>query len=445
MSISQDDSSQASKGSRRDSAPLDLEDAALNAPQNLSESIVNLNIGSTAASKQGSLPSIYQLEFDELREKLAEWKQPSYRAKQVWRWLYKDLVQDFESMSNLPAGLRSDLARSYRLASLKLVESTGSRNSPAQKFLFGLGDSQMIETVLMADGESDVLDEETEELDVTQGESEPVALSGSSSRRRYTVCLSTQSGCAMGCVFCATGQMGLLCDLDAGECIEQVLFCARKLALSGERLSNIVFMGMGEPLANWPATWATIQRLTDPEAFGMSARRLTVSTVGIVPGIERIAECGLPVRLAVSLHAPDDALRSSLVAVNSVYDLDSIFKACRAYQAQGGRRITFEYVLIDGVNDAWEQAALLAQRIKGIHCHFNLIPLNPTEGSRMRPSRPERALAFKQCLVDAGYPCTLRMRRGIDIQAGCGQLRTRAEAGRLGRSIPIPLADSRPD
>jgi 23S rRNA (adenine2503-C2)-methyltransferase len=254
---------------------------------------------------------------------------------------------------------------------------------------------------------------------------------------RHTVCLSTQAGCAMGCVFCATGQMGLLRDLDAAECIEQVVYCARRLRAAGEKLDNVVFMGMGEPLANWPATWATIQRLVDPEGLALSPRRLTISTVGIVPGIRKLAEVGLPLRLAVSLHAPDDALRSRLVAVNSVYGLDAILDACRAYQAAGGRRITFEYVLIHEVNDSPEQALALARRISGVNAHCNLIPLNPTEGSQLEPSSPARAEAFQAMLRNCGVMATLRMRRGIDVAAGCGQLRARDGAGLLGRTIPI--------
>jgi 23S rRNA (adenine2503-C2)-methyltransferase len=275
-------------------------------------------------------------------------------------------------------------------------------------------------------------DEAAVASDDDAAEPEPGA---AASRERHTVCLSTQAGCAMGCVFCATGQMGLLRDLGRGECVAQVVECARRLKAAGARLSHVVFMGMGEPLANWPATWGTVETLTDPDGFGLSPRRLTISTVGIVPGIRRLSESGLPVRLAVSLHAPDDALRGRLVAVNRVYGLDDILAACRDYQAAGGRRITFEYVLIDGVNDSPAQARMLARRVAGIHGHVNLIPLNPTAGSPLRPSPPARASAFAAVLRAAGFSCTLRMRRGIDIQAGCGQLRMRSAPGQVGRSL----------
>ena len=241
----------------------------------------------------------------------------------------------------------------------------------------------------------------------------------------------------MGCVFCATGQMGLLRDLDRGECLEQLVFCARLLQEHGERLSHVVFMGMGEPLANWPATRGVIETLTDRGGFALSPRRLTVSTVGIVPGIRRLGELGLPVRLAVSLHAPDDALRSEFVAVNQVYPLAEVLAACQAYQRASKRRITFEYVLIRGVNDRLAQAGELAARLSDFKAHVNLIPLNPTEGSPMRPSRYDDAAAFADRLRAAGLPTTLRMRRGIEIQAGCGQLRARDRSGLLGRTIPL--------
>ena len=239
----------------------------------------------------------------------------------------------------------------------------------------------------------------------------------------------------MGCVFCATGQMGLVRDLTLGECVEQLVYCGRTLYRSGERLANVVFMGMGEPLANWTATWGTVQTLTDPDGFGIGARRITISTVGIVPGIRRLAETGLPVRLAVSIHAADAALRASLVPISETYPLEEILDACREYQKSVGRRITFEYVLIEGVNDAPRHASELALRLHDMNSHVNLIPLNPTEGSPLSPTPYPQAVIFQQVLQKAGIPTTLRMRRGIEIQAGCGQLRSRAVRGRIGRTV----------
>jgi 23S rRNA (adenine2503-C2)-methyltransferase len=239
----------------------------------------------------------------------------------------------------------------------------------------------------------------------------------------------------MGCVFCATGQMGLVRDLTRGECVEQAVHLARRLKADEDRLSNVVFMGMGEPLANWPATWGTVKTLTDPRGFGMSPRRLTVSTVGLPDGIRRLARQALPVRLAVSLHAPDDELRSELVPVNATFPLAEVIAACAEYQKRSRRRLTIEYVLIDGVNDSVDQARRLVKRLERLRVLVNLIPLNPTDGSALGPSSREAALAFREVLDGAGVRCTLRARRGIDVQAGCGQLRSRVAKGRIGRTV----------
>jgi 23S rRNA (adenine2503-C2)-methyltransferase len=270
-------------------------------------------------------------------------------------------------------------------------------------------------------------------MDTSDGSRAPDAHVG-----RHTVCLSSQAGCAMGCTFCATGQMGLVRDLSGGEVVEQAVYVARRLRSRRRRLSNAVFMGMGEPLANFAATWHAVECLTDPDGFGLGARRITVSTVGLPGGIDRLAASGKPVRLAVSLHAPDDALRSSLVAINETHGLPAVLAACRRYQAAGGRRITFEYVLIRGVNDRPEHARALARTIRGIVAHVNLIPLNPTHASDLLPSVRRDVVAFHDALEDMGVPATARMRRGIDIDAGCGQLRSRAAEGRLGRTVVDP-------
>jgi 23S rRNA (adenine2503-C2)-methyltransferase len=367
-------------------------------------------------------PSLLALDREGLGSLMARLDQPAYRARQIWRWLYVALATDVAQMTDLPLSLRERLAATTRLGSLRELSRQEADDGLATKFLFGLPDGQSIETVLMH-----YLDPADEE-EVTPGE----VPHGS-----HTVCFSTQVGCAMGCVFCATGQMGLVRDLDRGECLEQLLVCARHLRQHGERLSRVVFMGMGEPLANWPATRGVIETLVDPDGLALSPRRLTVSTVGLVPGIHRLAELGLPVRLAVSLHAADDALRSELVAVNRVYPLDEVLDACRAYQRALGRRITFEYVLIRGVNDSIGQATDLARRLRDFNGHVNLIPLNPTAGSPMRPSRYDDAAAFADRLRAEGLPTTLRMRRGIEIQAGCGQLRARDGEGLVGRTIPL--------
>ncbi len=381
----------------------------------------------------GQHRSLYDLSPAELEGLVRRFRAPRYRADQILHWLYRRFVCSFDDMTNLPRALREQLAEATCLHTLAPMSRSEGDDGLSAKLLFRLADGRLVETVLMH-----FLDP----ADADQHEADPVARPG-----RHTVCLSTQAGCAMGCVFCATGQMGLERDLTPGECIEQLVHCGRLLHRSGRRLTNVVFMGMGEPLANWPATWATLQMLTDTRGFGLSPRRVTISTVGIVPGIRRLARAGLPVRLAVSLHAPDDALRTRLVPINATFSLDAILTACRDYQHRLRRRVTFEYVLIEAVNDRPAQAEHLAARLRGLKAHVNLIPLNPTAGSRLRPGTRHAALAFGRVLQAAGIPTTLRMRRGIDIQAGCGQLRSRAAEGRVGHGVkppgPAPVSTSR--
>jgi 23S rRNA (adenine2503-C2)-methyltransferase len=236
-------------------------------------------------------------------------------------------------------------------------------------------------------------------------------------RRRTTLCISTQAGCAMGCSFCATGQMGFARQLSAGEIVEQVLLFAAR-----ERISNIVFMGMGEPFHNYEATLEAVDRLNDPEGMAFGARRMTLSTVGLVPQLERFTRERRQVNLAVSLHAATDDLRDRLVPINRKYPLDVLMGACRAYIQLTGRRLTFEWALIRDVNDGEDQALALASRVRGLNCHVNLIPLNPTSGYPGQASPRERAAAFRTVLTSRGIPCTVRVRRGLDIDAGCGQL-----------------------
>jgi 23S rRNA (adenine2503-C2)-methyltransferase len=226
----------------------------------------------------------------------------------------------------------------------------------------------------------------------------------------------------MGCVFCATGQMGFKRHLTSGEIVAQVMYYARLLHEENSSVTNIVLMGMGEPFHNYDHTLAAIDRLNDPDGYHFGARRFTVSTVGLVPQIKRFADEKRQVNLAISLHASDDALRQSMLPVNKKYNIDEVLEACRYYVDQTGRRITFEWALIHGVNDTPEEARKLAARLKGLLCHVNAIPLNPTHGYQGRATTRESAWRFKELLEQAGIPCTIRMRRGIDIQAGCGQL-----------------------
>ena len=381
--------------------------------------------------------SLLDLSRPHLADLLAGWNQPRYRADQVWEWLYKKLAADPTEMTNLPKALRERLAAETRVDPLQPVYEQRSSDGQTVKWLFRLHDGVTIETVLML-------------YDDVSG----------STRERRTVCISTQAGCAMGCVFCATGQAGLARNLTAGEIVAQVLAAARWLMTDdrpltidhgpshGEAsrssiihrpLTNIVVMGMGEPMANYDHVWEALRTLTDPDAFGLGARHITVSTVGLPQGIRRMASEPLQINLAVSLHAPNDALRARLVPINNRYPIQEVMEAVRDYIAGAHRRVTFEYALMDRINDTAALARELVGLLKplrsptgGAMCHVNLIPLNPVAESPYQPSTPEHAAAFQTLLEQSGIPATLRMRRGIDIDAGCGQLRRRvSEDGTL--------------
>jgi 23S rRNA (adenine2503-C2)-methyltransferase len=352
---------------------------------------------------------ILDLTPEMLAGQLQAWGEPAYRARQIEEWVYQRYVADFAAMTNLPASLRSRLAETYILSPLHEAHAVTSRDRLTHKVLFALNDGQTIEAVLM------LYD------------------------RRRTLCISTQVGCGMGCPFCATGLGGLARNLTAGEIVAQVLYFARLLSASADATSpdlavarpthvtNIVVMGMGEPLANYAATWQALRDLTAPGRFGLSARAITLSTVGLAPMIDRMAEEPLPIGLAVSLHAPTDALRDQLVPINRRYSLAELLAACRRYIARTRRRVTFEYALMRDLNDSPDHAEALAQLLRGLLCHVNLIPLNPVAGSPYQPSSPERAAAFLTVLQRHGIPATIRLRRGIEINAGCGQLRRASE------------------
>jgi 23S rRNA (adenine2503-C2)-methyltransferase len=249
--------------------------------------------------------------------------------------------------------------------------------------------------------------------------------------QRQTLCISTQAGCAMACPFCATGQLGFMRNLSAGEIVAQVLHFARQLDREGKRVTNIVFMGMGEPLANYAETWQAIRRLNDPEGFNLGARHMTVSTVGLVPAIRRMSKEPEQVGLAVSLHAPTDELRNTIVPINRRYPLVMLMQAVRDYIATTHRRVTFEYALMDRLNDSGMHADQFAELVQGLLCHVNLIPLNPTPDSPWSGSPDERVYAFRDRLEAAGIPTTVRLRRGIDIAAGCGQLHNAHSKGEV--------------
>ncbi len=337
-------------------------------------------------------PNLYDLSFEGLTNLLQEFKQPAFRAKQIWQGIYQSLWSDMADFSNLPLSLREQISNQYNLAGLTLEKKLSSRDGKTHKYLYSLDDGKAIETVLMA------------------------------YHNRNTVCISSQVGCALGCKFCATGNMGFIRNLSSGEIVEQVIKSAAILMANGNKLTNVVFMGMGEPFHNFQAVQEAIAILNDPGGFGMGKRRFTISTVGIVPGIKNLTQERSQINLALSLHAADDRLRSKIVPINSKYNISALMRACDEYLEITKRRITIEWALIDGVNDTVEQARMLVDLIKGKLFHVNLIQLNPVDHYSGKPALDLNARRFQKIVEAAGITCTIRLRRGIDIQAGCGQL-----------------------
>jgi len=338
----------------------------------------------------------------------------SYRASQILKWVYKQAVLNYDEMTDLPSELRKSLSEKLNLHSLSCITRRESTDGTV-KALLSLRDSATVEAALMlyAAGEG---------------------------RARTTVCLSTQVGCAVGCTFCATGQQGFERNLTQGEMLDQVLYFARHIKYREtsekihEHITNIVFMGMGEPLANYDSVMQAIDVLTSPRAFGIGARNITISTAGLVPKILRLAEDKPQIGLAISLHSAQNSLRDTLVPLNRKYPLNTLVGACRAYTEKTGRRISFEYILFSGVNDSLEQAKILAELLKGMNCHVNLIPANKTDSQIYRPSSRTQILKFENELKAANIQCTLRISRGQDIDAGCGQLRSRFLAAEIPNS-----------
>ena len=339
------------------------------------------------------MTSRYLATREQVNDLLAARGEPRYRADQLFDGLWAQR-RPLDALTNLPQALRADLDRALPPA-LELAAEQRSSHDVTLKWLWRTKGGAQVETVLMG------------------------------YRDRATVCVSSQAGCAMGCTFCATGQAGFDRHLDAGEICEQVL---RAQHASEQRVSNVVYMGMGEPLANVDPVLESLTRLHDDAGF--SGRNLTVSTVGIVPGINRLRDFPLPVTLAVSLHAPDDALREEMVPLNRRYPIAEVLEAARDYAQTKGRRVTFEYACIDGVNDHAHQADALAGRLTGFRggAHVNLIPLNPTVGFGGHAARSDRIARFAQRLRDRGVQVSIRRNRGVDIDAACGQLRARTPA-----------------
>jgi 23S rRNA (adenine2503-C2)-methyltransferase len=339
------------------------------------------------------MPTRYDLDRAALADLLDG--EPRYRVDQVWDGLHRQLATPGE-LTALPKALRARLDDELPPALARVAESA-TPGGDTVKWLFGLEGGARVETVLMH------------------------------YRDRTTVCVSTQAGCAMGCGFCATGQGGFERHLTTGEIVEQVVRAARRARDDGRRLGNVVFMGMGEPLANYDRVWPAVERIHGD--LGLSARHLTLSTVGLVPGIRRLAAEDLPVNLAVSLHAANDALRDELVPINKRYPLSVLMSACADHLRAKGRRLSFEWALIDGTNDRRSDAVELAElaRTLPLAAHVNLIPLNPTPGYRTRGTPREGVRRFRRWLEDQGVNATIRRNRGTDIDAACGQLAARVE------------------
>ena len=340
---------------------------------------------------------IKSLRLEELQEKLDELGEPKYRAGQIADWLHKKRVTSFDEMTDLPQSLRAELARQFSLDKIDIVRVLGSKDS-TQKFLFRLPDGNLIESVLIP--------------------ASP-ALYGEKSDRR-TICISTQVGCAYGCKFCASGLEGFSRNLRANEIVDQIIAVERA---SGEKIDNIVFMGMGEPFANFENLTRAIRIINSPWGLGIGARHITVSTSGLAPQIRKLADEPTQVRLAVSLHGATDEVRDRIMPINRRYNIDMLLSACDYYTSRKKQRLTFEYILIAGVNDSDEQAHLLAKHARRLSAKVNLIPYNTVEGLPWsRPSR-NRQENFLSILRAAGIAATLRHEKGHDIEAACGQLR----------------------
>ena len=358
--------------------------------------------------------NIYDLDLSGLQETLSSWGEPAYRTKQIWQGLYTHLYNSAEQFTNLPKSLREKMSEQFTFLPFKEKLFLDSADGYTRKTLFELPDGHLIEAVLMRYGDP------ADNPQITAPAAGSANLRGAKNRR--TLCISTQAGCAMGCVFCATGQLGFKRHLTSGEIVAQVVYYAHMLKQENEVVTNVVLMGMGEPFHNYENTMAAIDRLNNSDGYNFGARRFTISTVGLVPQIRRFADEKRQVNLAISLHAVDDETRLAIMPVNKRYKIHEVIDACKYYVEKTGRRVTFEWALINGVNDTPEVARKLATHLKGLLCHVNAIPLNPTTGYQGKATTRESAAGFKSALEEAGIPCTIRMRRGIDIGAGCGQL-----------------------
>ncbi|MFZ5816730.1 MAG: 23S rRNA (adenine(2503)-C(2))-methyltransferase RlmN [Bacillota bacterium] len=337
---------------------------------------------------------------EEMEAFVQELGEPRFRAKQLFQWVYQKGVKSFDQLTNLPAGFRQRLAERALLQLLEEEVEQHAQPTATTKYLFRLHDGQKVEAVLM--------------------------------RHDYgnSVCVTTQVGCRMGCTFCASTFGGLVRNLTAGEIVDQIIMMQRDLP-RGERIGHVVLMGSGEPLENYDHVLKAVRLMHDPDGLNIGYRHITVSTSGIVPGMRRLAEEGLPITLALSLHAPNNELRQQLMPVARIWPIDEVMEAARAYGEKTGRRVTYEYILISGVNDNPEQAVELAGLLKGTLAHVNLIPMNPvSERPQYQRPGPNRIQRFKEILESGGITTTVRREMGGDIEAACGQLRNRVQRER---------------
>ncbi len=334
------------------------------------------------------MQAILDLTLKDLESYLEKEDFPGFAAGQIFSWIYKKAIYDFERMTDLSRNLRSFLKRNFYILSLALIKKQVSCDG-TQKFLFALSDRQGIEAVLIP------------------------------TPRRLTACISTQVGCRFACRFCASGAQGWQRDLTSGEIIEQVIYLKDR---AKQRLNNLVFMGVGEPLDNYENVLKAVRILNSPHCLNIGARRMTVSTCGLIPGIERLAEENLQIELSVSLHAGDNKTRTYLMPINKIYPLEKLLSACRAYFKKTKRQITFEYILIKGINTGLGQAERLTKLLTGLDAKVNLIPASPFR-NEFSPALKLEILKFRDILLKAGIPATIRRPRGADIQAACGQLK----------------------
>lgn len=349
----------------------------------------------SSSEERNKVQDIKELTLEELSAVLQNWGTAAFHSQQIFSWIYKKGAQDFNQMSDLPLDLRRRLKENFYIFSLKLVKIIKSRDG-TQKFLFELKDKNLIEAVAIP------------------------------AKERITGCISSQAGCKFACAFCASGLLGFKRDLTCGEMLEEVLYLKNNSL--HKKLTHIVFMGTGEPLDNYDNVMRVIRIINSPDGLNISARRITLSTCGIIPGIRRLSEEGLQIELSISLHAADDKTRSALMPLNKKYPLKDLIQACREYIEKTNRQITFEYILIKDANSDLQNAKNLVKILKGLRlCKVNLITANPVKELNIEPPNKLDILLFKDCLLKSGVNVTLRKPRGEDIEAACGQLRLRYE------------------